>query len=126
MSGIYNPTTPYTDAMAVSAMGAKGAGNPLNHDIPASAVGSGTYTGNGGTNTATPHGLGVVPKFILYSCYDQPNSAASQGWISEGGECIQLSTGTFETVTAPDATNFYVSSGKANINLYNYKWIAWG
>lgn len=91
------------------------------------AAASGTYTGNGGTNTAVAHGLGVTPKFIHVSDNTAPAGSFSAylfgvhntKWLAEFGG------GTVITVTAADSTNFYVSSS-VNTNLTTYDWFACG
>jgi hypothetical protein len=99
-----------------------------------SVVASGSYTGDGTSNRAIPHGLGVVPKAVFICCtYD--NGAIGQGrysgilfLISSTG--YQLSYyGDTVTVTAMNITNFYVkdnTGGELNNSGKTYCWISIG
>lgn len=83
---------------------------------------TGTYTGNGGTNTARAHGLGATPKWVRIVA---PLSGAD-GYDIMGvaGTTIRKEQSASPiTVTAMDATNFYVSSG-ANTTDVVYNWFA--
>jgi hypothetical protein len=85
----------------------------------------GTYTGNGSTNRAIPHGLGRIPKLVVANM----TNAAETGSAALIATCAptmwtQGGYATPEIVTAADATNFYVSALIGNANTYHYKWSA--
>ena len=93
---------------------------------------SGSYTGDSTVNRAIAHGLGVTPKVIFLMRQDTPstvnwfqnfNALAALQYNTGAGSSGQLS------VTAPDATNFYVGNAGSYANSANftgiiYDWIA--
>lgn len=113
------------------------AGRPSEVDPPAGGginATTGTYTGDGTTNRAIAHGLGVVPKIVIiwnltgeqlhlimsnYVYYD------SLGW------CAYLSAtsdGVFG-MTVSNTTNFYVTGNTTNYSNQTdsvYYWVAIG
>jgi len=89
---------------------------------------SGTYTGNGAANRALPHGLGVVPKFVVCIC---SSAAGNRKWAIQvrPGYMHYPETPYFTTVTAMNATNFYVGNAadydlSVNANTGTYYWAA--
>ena len=87
---------------------------------------TGTYTGDGGTNKAIAHGLGVVPKFVGISNVFFEIEPCSQ--------IVQIKSqvlGWIHDVTAANATNFYVGNSSrpnetANTSASTYYWVAFG
>ena len=81
------------------------------------------YTGNGGTNLAIPHGLGVIPKAVISVRQDNGINSigmANGKWGSNYGNETSVIT-----TTAMDSTNFYVSGWiNGNTNVYEYAVIA--
>lgn len=101
------------------------------HTTAFGVVGGSSYTGNGATNRAIPHGLGVAPKLVII------HLAGNSGrifMISQGEGYIHYLDSAADagyTVTSADATNFYVGNASdynrtANANLGAYEWEAWG
>ena len=108
------------------------ANRPSEVDMPAAGAitTSGSYTGDNSANRAIPHGLGATPKVVFV-----------QG-ISGGGAyffrvfgaqaLIFYAAGSSGyAVTIPNATNFYVGNAAsyantANVNTWNYIWVAIG
>jgi len=92
---------------------------------------SGTYAGNNGTNTAIAHSLGISPKFVVIT--DDGNSYIRNILINAPTAIMYVASGASgaRTVTAMDATNFYVGDGTnhdqaGNLNGANYYWVAIG
>lgn len=90
---------------------------------------SGNYTGDGTTNRAIAHGLGTKPLFVLI----WNNTDESRITILDSLDTVEgyldETTADSVTVTAMDATNFYVGGGsgqRANINAKAYYWVAIG
>jgi len=109
---------------------------PLNQP-GATAVKSGTYTGDNSVNRAIPHGLPRTPRGVIIAAVDvvQPAIARPGFLITDTvAKAIQLKGDVASTalaVTAMDSTNFYVGnatgySTSANVSDYNYFWVAIG
>ncbi|MCK5615621.1 hypothetical protein KAR91_77870 [Candidatus Pacearchaeota archaeon] len=84
------------------------AANPV-WDTPAgggAVIATGTYTGNGNQNRAIPHGLGVVPKFVLIHNANVEN--AVYGIITKAVTKAFGASGTQAANTIIDSTNFYL------------------
>lgn len=87
---------------------------------------SGSYTGDGTTNRAIPHGLGAAPVLVhivntsLGYAWWLQSSAENTKWYNNQGYAVQ-------TTTANNSTNFYVTGGAttANISGSTYIWTAW-
>ncbi|MBA7540967.1 hypothetical protein ES705_33270 [subsurface metagenome] len=98
-------------------------------------VNAGSFTGDGTTNRAIPHGLGVIPKFVALCVQDYwylsfiiKGFAAIQ---SLGGSTAGPADMERDAVTAPEATNFYVGGAShiaqtMNINGKMIWWAAFG
>ncbi len=97
-------------------------------DVAAAALNatSGNYIGNSAANRAIPHGLGRVPKCIIIAS----NTAVEAFIIVRPGYINELSGGSALSVTAMDATNFYVGNSgnyttSANLTTTTtYYWFA--
>jgi hypothetical protein len=94
------------------------------HDTTVMTVNGGSYTGNGATNRAIPHGLGYIPHEVFFF------AASMIGYVTPDGTnwCYTASWGS-DSHTAMDATNFYVGKGGADIrdlnqNTVAYRWVA--
>lgn len=71
----------------------------------------GTYTGNGATNRAIPHGMIGIPKVILVFCTGDGRHVAmvnNPGGQVHGVSDVANSSGA---VTAWDGTNWYAGMG---------------
>lgn len=98
---------------------------------PPVALKTGSYTGNDAVNRAVPHGLGVTPKVVLI--IGQEVRARNFTIIDQDARIYLQDPEGFlgHTVTAMDATNFYVgcvtSLGEsANADTIPYLWVAIG
>lgn len=89
---------------------------------PGVSSASGSYTGDGGTNTAIPHGLGAVPKLVEIIDSTTPITGEFK-IMGNNPTMLRKEQAAAITVTAMDGTNFYVSSS-ANTNLSVYYWVA--
>lgn len=91
-------------------------------------IASGNYTGNDTPNRAIVHGLGVVPKYVMFS-----SSAYILLYMIKPANIHYLhdtSKGA-RTVTIWDVTNFYVGetgyyAASANNTGTEYYWVAFG
>jgi len=99
-----------------------------NSTVPVAA--SGNYTGDGSTNRAIPHGLGVAPKVVIIMT-DVINNPHIFVLNPLSGDVYNTTeTSTSPHVTVCDATNFYVGAASggmdksANYNTYPYIWAA--
>ena len=98
-------------------------GSAFNNSIKMAVITSGSYTGDGTSNKAIPHGLGVRPKIV------QITKGPFLYYMSEG-YIMRLNPAADNTiVTDMDDTNFYVGvSGDAvntaNDNTEVYIWTA--
>lgn len=89
---------------------------------------SGTYSGNDTVNRAIPHGLTGIPKMVKL----QVGAHAASFIIVTDSARIDLVHDTITahySVTAMDATNFYVGNvaqytNSGNGNTETYKWVA--
>lgn len=89
---------------------------------------NGSYTGDSSVNKAIAHGLGIIPKLVLLVLSSGSSGKffmVQSGWMS--GEVAGVEYGT--TVTAWNATNFYVGNvssyaGSANLSGTTYYWAA--
>jgi hypothetical protein len=95
---------------------------------PASAVktGSGSFTSTGAGQQTIAHGLQFVPKFIVLIDTTTPNTSLKSFLLISGASELELgiaASNAQATVTAADATNFYVVNG---LNTENYAWAAFG
>lgn len=91
-------------------------------------VGHGSYTGNGTQNRPIAHGLGVVPKFIIWQ-----EVVIDRGFILQLRDTVHqrlnANNHTNHTVTVWDATSFYVGEsggGQNNVNARVINWVAFG
>lgn len=120
------PLSRLPDGTAGYVLTAQGAGNdPVYQAISSSKVTSGSYTGDGTANRAIAHGLGVTPKIVLISGVNGYYGV----FHCQGGYVFTYSYR--HTVTAPDATSFYVGNSSnyeesANYSGYVYYWTAIG
>lgn len=89
------------------------------------SVAAGIYTGNGSEGRAIAHGMGVVPKGVFIM------TTAGAAAVRMGGTIANKSTGEGSdgsgqtTVTAADATNFYITA-YLNLSSSPYSWFAVG
>ncbi len=95
----------------------------------AGVINTGNYTGDGNTNRAIAHGLGITPKFVFI--VNSSTWAEFSILARNDTALINYTALTFGAVavTAKDATNFYVGDAVnhfANGNLITYDWVAWG
>ena len=80
------------------------------------------YTGDGGSNRAVTHNLGVAPEFIAIRCRSNGDNfrvtttdAFPDGLIFNSGGSLQTGVSAFNGVSTPNATNFYVANdGEVN------------
>lgn len=79
------------------------------------------YTGDDADNRAIAHGLGVKPKIVFTAL---TNGADNKFSIIDS-IFTRLASDAAETVTAKDATNFYVDAAN-NANTATYQWVAIG
>lgn len=98
-----------------------------------SSINSGSYTGDNSVNRAIPHGLGSIPCLVvIFNTQAVDTGGDSLYHIVTGIGRIYYGGGGANsrlTVTAPDATNFYVGNATgyantANENLITYSWVA--
>ena len=84
-------------------------------------VTSGTYNGDDAANRAIAHGLGVVPSVVVIVQVNATNS----GFVA-GARCINAFMDNSDSVTAWDATNFYVGDTSSQLNGTGdvYNWVA--
>ena len=81
-----------------------------------------TYTGDGGSNRAVAHNLGVAPELIAIRCRSNGDSfrvtttdAFPNGFRFNSGGAVQTGVSAFNSVSTPNATNFYVANdGEVN------------
>ncbi|RLI71079.1 hypothetical protein DRO97_10215 [Archaeoglobales archaeon] len=95
------------------------------HATAFALVTSGSYTGDGTTNRAISHGLGVTPKLVFVwsgsSSYYYPYAVITDVGEVKDWEDLFRRFG----VSAPDATNFYVSD-RINASGVVFYWLAIG
>jgi len=80
------------------------------------------YTGDGGSNRAVTHNLGVAPEFIAIRCRSNGDNfrvtttdAFPDGLVFNSGGSLQTGVSAFNGVSTPNATNFYVANdGEVN------------
>lgn len=84
---------------------------------------TGTYTGDGTDNRGIAHGHDEAPTVILIF---RDSGGTAWIWNTGWGGWVGVSAGNDDQDTAPDATNFYVSSGTTNPNqdTKEFSWIA--
>lgn len=105
----------------------KGAGASSNPtEVDGAVIATGNYGGNNTVNRAIAHGLGVTPKVIIWQASQEVLVEVQPGTIAE-----VIATEGAQTVTAPDATNFFVGNAtnyfqSANANGTTYYWVALG
>lgn len=96
------------------------------------SISTGTYTGNGDSSRAIPHGLGVVPTIVFVLSSSNP-AAPYRGRVFNIGTTSYLYSdyGSYvENPTAMNSTNFYVIESHYsrynffNHNSTNYYWVA--
>ena len=91
---------------------------------------SGQYSGNSTANRAIPHGLGVVPVFVLINNINAI-PGHRRGIFNTTTYIQNQGTMTESTVTGWDAINFYVGNAGSYGNSHNftsatYQWMAIG
>ncbi len=104
--------------------------NNTRHSQTYGIIGNGNYTGNQTQNRSVAHGLGTTPRLVLI-VVDATNSF--YGIIITGvGAIFFKGAGVDDkrTVTAPDATNFYVGDNvdwnrSLNATGSTYRWTAY-
>lgn len=95
---------------------------------------SGSYVGDNTANRAIAHSLSAVPKYIII--WDSTYQGTWQWWIIPSAADVIATRGTAGstnkyTVTAADATNFYVGNAANYFNSGNgsastWFWVAVG
>lgn len=99
------------------------------HDSTVLHATTGTFTGDGTSNRAIPHTLGVIPKLVIIT----PDNSTYLGVVLIGASGKVFSIGgsaALLTNTASDSTNFYAGDSAAgkrgNENTSPYNWVAIG
>ena len=87
---------------------------------------TGNYTGNATNDRAIEHGLGVIPKFVLFR-----EQLGTNDIVAILDKISPLVGGTEHTVLYPTTTYFYVGSAgaftpTANADGQEYFWVAVG
>lgn len=98
---------------------------PLNNPALAAEINTGTYTGNGAANRATPHGLTGTPKLVIINEIGAATHPTYMGFLIDNLQ-TDLS-GNKQATTGWTSTNFYVTDGATvlfNSNTVNYSWVA--
>ncbi len=90
----------------------------------------GQYVGDGTANRIRPHGLGVIPKFLLITAINTGHFFRINGFDAYIYYQHQASGGKL-AVTAVTTTNFYIGNAasypfSANENAITYYWVAIG
>ena len=86
---------------------------------------SGVYTGDGSSNKAIAHGLGVAPDIVLIT--DATNKVSFRKFGSLNTYIFNINGNTAQITTADTSANFYVHlTGGSNINSHTYYWAALG
>uniref|UniRef100_A0A6M3L1U9 Tail protein n=1 Tax=viral metagenome TaxID=1070528 RepID=A0A6M3L1U9_9ZZZZ len=103
------------------------------------AINTGSYTGDDSVNRAIAHGLGTTPSYL--AILTPPSGSRAIGfWVAGFTYFVSVTvpgvggavlSPTSLTVTANDATNFYVGNAtdyyqSMNANLVPYNWVALG
>lgn len=106
----------------------KGAGpgaDPVEIDVGVNAT-SGSFTGNGTANRAIAHGLGAVPKLVVFWNQSQSYYSFILGSDTDSLKHIESAGLGSGAVTAMTSTNFYVDNVYANGNGNTIYWVAIG